>query len=79
MTNQTQRDRILMKAYELWEAEGRPAGRDLEHWLKAEMLIAKASTETKGKTRPAAKAKPSAKPKAPAKAKPKAPAKAKAK
>lgn len=28
------------KAYEIWEQEGRPAGRDLEHWLLAERHVA---------------------------------------
>ena len=27
---------IAKRAYELWEQSGRPAGKDLEHWLKAE-------------------------------------------
>ena len=27
------------KAYEIWESEGRPTGRDLEHWLKAEQQV----------------------------------------
>jgi Protein of unknown function (DUF2934) len=30
------RARIERRAYELWEAEGRPQGRELEHWLRAE-------------------------------------------
>ena len=39
MTTAKQRETILKKAYEIWEAEGRPHGRDLEHWLKAELAI----------------------------------------
>jgi hypothetical protein len=31
--------RIQRRAYELWEAEGRPSGRDREHWLRAEAEI----------------------------------------
>ena len=27
------------RAYELWEQEGRPDGRDREHWLQAEAEI----------------------------------------
>jgi hypothetical protein len=27
---------IARRAYTMWELEGRPAGRDLEHWLRAE-------------------------------------------
>ncbi|WP_206513297.1 DUF2934 domain-containing protein [Pelagibacterium montanilacus] len=26
---------IRRRAYELWEKEGKPEGRDLEHWLRA--------------------------------------------
>ena len=85
MTTQNQRENILVKAYEIWEAEGRPLGRDMEHWIKAEMLIA--AKNTKKKAKPAAKkkaaaktkAKPAAKAKAKAKPKAKAPVKAKAK
>ena len=27
---------IAKRAYTIWELEGRPAGKDLEHWLRAE-------------------------------------------
>jgi hypothetical protein len=27
---------IAKRAYSLWELEGRPTGRDIEHWLRAE-------------------------------------------
>jgi len=73
MTTPNQRERILKKAYEIWEAEGRPMGNDMEFWLRAELLIA----QDKGKDKPAAKAR--TKPAAKAKAKPAAKAKAKAK
>ena len=33
------REMIARRAYELWEASGRPMGRDLEHWLQAEQAI----------------------------------------
>jgi hypothetical protein len=36
---------INERAHALWEAEGRPAGRSLEHWLKAEREV-RADTET---------------------------------
>jgi hypothetical protein len=29
-------DVIHTRAYEIWEAEGRPDGRSLDHWLRAE-------------------------------------------
>ena len=76
MTASNQRERILKKAYEMWEAEGRKSGRDMEHWFRAELLIAEENNQIKAK--PAAKpGKTKAKPKAKAKAK--TPAKAKAK
>jgi len=28
-------DRIRRRAYEIWEREGRPHGRDWDHWVKA--------------------------------------------
>jgi hypothetical protein len=34
----TQQD-IGARAYELWEKEGRPDGRDLAHWLEAERFL----------------------------------------
>ncbi len=35
-----QRKMIEERAYEIWEREGRPDGRDLEHWAMAEREIA---------------------------------------
>ena len=32
-------DRIRERAYSLWEREGRPHGRQLEYWLRAESEI----------------------------------------
>lgn len=32
-------EKIRQLAYELWEHEGRPGGRDREHWLQAEAEI----------------------------------------
>ena len=34
------RDDIVRRALRLWKAAGRPAGRDLEFWLQAEMELA---------------------------------------
>jgi hypothetical protein len=28
-------ERIRTRAYDLWEAEGRPEGREVDHWLQA--------------------------------------------
>ncbi len=32
----TPKDLIAKRAYEIWEAEGCPHGREQEHWLRAE-------------------------------------------
>ena len=32
-------DRIRLRAYELWEIEGRVHGRDVTHWLQAEQEL----------------------------------------
>lgn len=32
-------ERIRRRAYELWEQEGRPEGRELAHWAQAEHEI----------------------------------------
>lgn len=40
MTSQKKREKILKKAFAIWEAEGQPHGQDMAHWLLAELLIA---------------------------------------
>jgi hypothetical protein len=40
MARDPDHDRIAHKAHELWEAEGRPHGRDQEHWDQARELVA---------------------------------------
>jgi Protein of unknown function (DUF2934) len=35
----TIRDRIALKAYELWESRGRSHGSDVENWLEAERVV----------------------------------------
>ena len=37
-------ERIQRRAYELWEREGRPEGRDHAHWHQAELEITRAHT-----------------------------------
>jgi len=32
-------ERVRSKAYEIWESEGRPDGRALDHWLQAETEV----------------------------------------
>ena len=34
---------VRERAYALWESEGRPAGREVEHWLRAEAELAPAA------------------------------------
>ncbi|HVS43662.1 MAG TPA: DUF2934 domain-containing protein [Candidatus Dormibacteraeota bacterium] len=33
-------ERIRTRAYELWEGEGRPEGREVDHWLRAAQEVA---------------------------------------
>jgi hypothetical protein len=33
-------ERIRTRAYELWEGEGRPEGREIDHWLQAAQELA---------------------------------------
>ncbi len=35
--------RLRQRAYELWLEEGRPEGRDLDHWLQAKQEFAEAA------------------------------------
>jgi hypothetical protein len=42
---------VQRRAYELWESEGRPAGRDQAHWLQAESEVARARGQRAGMTR----------------------------
>jgi hypothetical protein len=37
-------ERIQRRAYELWEREGHPEGRDRAHWQQAELEITRART-----------------------------------
>jgi hypothetical protein len=38
--------RIRERSYQIWEQEGRPAGRHLDHWLRAEQeVVAKNAVE----------------------------------
>lgn len=31
---------ISLRAYQIWEAEGKPVGKDFEHWLRAKAELA---------------------------------------
>lgn len=57
-------DRIRRRAYEIWEQEGRPHGREVDHWLQAAREIAateghggggQAAEPTAGPPKPAAR------------------------
>lgn len=62
-------DRIRARAHLLWDAAGRPEGRDEEFWLAAEAELKAAAAPAKAKPKAAAKPRPAAKPKAAAKVK----------
>lgn len=50
MTTISRESTIKEIAYGLWESEGRPIGRDLEHYFQAERLadsVTKPATETR--------------------------------
>jgi hypothetical protein len=36
---------VRERAYEIWESEGRPHGRDLEYWLSAEQQVSGKNSE----------------------------------
>ena len=38
--NTASEERIRTRAYELWEGEGRPEGREIDHWLQAAQELA---------------------------------------
>jgi len=39
-------EEVRERAYRIWEREGRPDGRDLDHWLEAEREVLVASEGT---------------------------------
>ena len=39
--NERDQEQVSARAYEIWEQEGRPHGRDLHHWTQAESEKAK--------------------------------------
>lgn len=57
--------RVRQRAHEIWERDGRPQGRDREHWAQAEAEL-RAEERKSATKKPAAakepKAKPAAKP-----------------
>lgn len=43
-------------AYAIWEAEGKPVGRDAQHWQQAEERVAAMLAKPPAKSKPPAKA-----------------------
>ena len=43
------REQIAERAYELWDAAGRPEGRDVEYWLTAEKQLGVRSTSVENR------------------------------
>lgn len=41
---------IALRAYQIWESEGQPHGKDFEHWLRAETELSKGSADKKSAT-----------------------------
>jgi hypothetical protein len=39
-TNPAREQRVRERAYQLWEADGKPHGRDVEYWQRARELVA---------------------------------------
>ena len=42
------RQQISEKAYRLWESEGQPQGRDLDHWVRAEQEVGGSTQQNEG-------------------------------
>ena len=40
MTGWWHDERVRERAYEIWQQEGRPQGKAVEHWLRAEAEVA---------------------------------------
>lgn len=45
MTSYWHEERVRERAHAIWEAAGRPEGKDTEHWLQAEAEIAREDQE----------------------------------
>ena len=53
---------IRVRAYHLWEADGRPFGRDLEFWARAQQSLANGINQTARPGRKAAQRNPRSQP-----------------
>jgi hypothetical protein len=54
-------DAIRERAYHIWEREGRPHGRDFEHWVRAQVELMAESSNNSGRKAAAAGASAAAK------------------
>jgi hypothetical protein len=48
--NRPSEDEISRRALEIWEQEGRPEGRALEHWLRAQSELSRRSEQIRAKS-----------------------------
>lgn len=48
------KEEVQQRSYLIWESEGRPGGRELDHWLQAEAELAKEQAESNAVAAPAA-------------------------
>ena len=55
---------IRDRAYAIWEREGRPSGRERDHWLQAAWELSGEEARSKARAKPTAKAGGKPKPKA---------------
>ena len=56
--NKAEHGEIAKRAYAIWEREGRPHGRDFEHWLDAEREMNAAAPTPPNRAQAAAAAAP---------------------
>jgi hypothetical protein len=54
MEGRISEDVIRTRAYLIWEREGRPSGRDYEHWVQAQIELEAERAKGNGGTRAAA-------------------------
>jgi hypothetical protein len=51
-------DAVRERAYQIWEREGRPHGRDFEHWVRAQVELTVEASNNNNARRSAAPARP---------------------
>ena len=57
MSSSMSMERVRERAYQIWEIEGRPYGRHMDHWLRAEAecQVSEPATPKKRRAAPAGK------------------------